>query len=67
MQSAPNDLRFSCGRMPAASEFYVPLIAIGEQPRAEPGAPRARQLQPLVRQQLPEIRTPLTPEPVEPS
>ena len=35
--------------MPAASEFYVPLIAIGEQRRAEPGALRAWQLQPPVR------------------
>ena len=36
--------------MPAASEFYGPLSATGGQRRAEPEAPRARQLQPLVRQ-----------------
>ena len=35
--------------MSAASEFYGPLSATGGQHRAEPGARRARQLQPLVR------------------
>ena len=39
----------AAGGMPAHPEFYVPLIAIGEQRRAEPGALRACQLQPLVR------------------
>jgi len=39
--SLPNDPRFSCGRQAPGSEIYVPLIAIGEQPRAElgPGLP----------------------------
>ena len=45
----------AAGGTPAASEFYVPLIAIGEQRRAEPGACRARQLQPLVRQPRPRV------------
>jgi hypothetical protein len=38
--------------MPAPAEFYGPLSATGGQRRAEPGAPRARQLQPLVRLHL---------------
>jgi hypothetical protein len=45
----PNDLRFSRGRNARASEFYDPLSATGGSHRAEPGARRARQLQPLVR------------------
>src|SRR5579862_9508343 len=39
----------AAGEVPAASEFYGPLFATGGQHRAEPGALRARQLQPLVR------------------
>jgi len=40
----------AAGGMPARSEFYGPLPATGGQHRVEPGARRARQLQPLVRQ-----------------
>src|SRR6266545_5600931 len=37
----PNEPRFSCGRLARATEFYVPLAAIGDHHRAElgPGAP----------------------------
>ena len=45
----PNASRFSCGRRARRSEFYGPLSATGGRHRAEPGALRARQLQPLVR------------------
>jgi len=38
----------AAGDMPAASEFYGPLSAIGGQHRAEPEALSARQLQPLL-------------------
>jgi hypothetical protein len=36
---------FFAGGVPAASEFYGPRSATGGRRRAEPGAPRARQLQ----------------------
>ena len=45
-----NASRFSCGRRARRSEFYGPLSASGGSRRAEPEAPRACQLQPLVRQ-----------------
>ena len=39
----------AAGAVPAHAEFYGPLSATGGRHRAEPGALRARQLQPLVR------------------
>jgi hypothetical protein len=32
MTMPPNEPRFSCGRLARITEFYVPLIALGDQP-----------------------------------
>jgi hypothetical protein len=48
---APNDLRFSCGRIVRIAEFYVPLSTIGDQHPSGARDRSARQLQAWVRPQ----------------
>jgi hypothetical protein len=47
---APNDLRFSCGRIVRIAEFYIPLSTIGDQHPSGARDRSARQLQAWVRQ-----------------